>query len=103
LSLALRPVTDPQLFCRLPEVLTMAITVAAIDAIRTHRATLPQKDDTARELTRQEAIVRMSTVIWPRGRVDQGHDPYGYIDRSRCGEQLNPQLARSLPEVLTWR
>jgi hypothetical protein len=81
----------------------MAITVVAIDAIRAHLATIPQKDETARELTRQDAIPGMSAEIWPCGRINQGHSPHGYIDRSRCGEQLNPQLARSLPEVLTWR
>jgi hypothetical protein len=81
----------------------MAITVAAIDAIRAHLATIPQKDETARELTRQDAIARMSAEIWPCGRINQDNCPHGYIDRSRCGEQLNPQLARSLPEVLTWR
>jgi hypothetical protein len=52
----------------------MAITVAAIDAI----ATIPQKDETARELTRQEAIARMSTEVlalrdrgysWKRSRT----------------------------------
>jgi hypothetical protein len=31
----------------------MAITVAAIEAIRAHLGTIPQKDETARELTRQ--------------------------------------------------
>jgi hypothetical protein len=36
----------------------MAITVAAIDAIRAHLATIPQKDDTTSELTRQDAIAQ---------------------------------------------
>ena len=81
----------------------MAITIAAIDAIRRHLATILQKDETARELTRRDAIARMSAEVWPCGRINQGHYPHGYIDRARCGEQLNPQLARSLPEVLTWR
>jgi hypothetical protein len=81
----------------------MAITVAAIGAIGAHLATIPQKDDTARELTRQETLPRTSAEIWSCGWVNQGHDRHEYIDGSRCGEQLNPQLARSLPEVLTWR
>jgi hypothetical protein len=81
----------------------MAITVAAIDAVRRHLATVPLKDDTTRELARQETLTRMSAEIWPGGRINHGRGPHGYIDRSRCGEQLNPQLARSLPEVLTWR
>jgi hypothetical protein len=68
-----------------------------------HLATIPQKDEAARELTRHDALTRMSAAIWFRGRITQGHDPRGYIDRPRCGEQLNPQLAASLPEVLTWR
>jgi hypothetical protein len=81
----------------------MAITVAATDAIPRNLATILQKGETARVLIRQVAIARLSADVWPCGRINQGHYPYGYIDRSRCGEQLNPQLARSLPEVLTWR
>jgi hypothetical protein len=65
---------------RSPEVLTITITVVAIDAIRRHLATIPEKDGTARDLTRQEAIARMSTEIWPCGRITQDHDRHGYID-----------------------
>jgi hypothetical protein len=36
----------------------MALTVAAIDAIPAHLATIPQKDDTPRELTRQDATAQ---------------------------------------------
>ena len=41
----------------------MAITVAEIDAIRTKLAAIPQKDDAARELNREEAIARMSAEV----------------------------------------
>jgi hypothetical protein len=68
-----------------------------------HTSTIPQKDETASELTHQDSIAGMSAEIRPCGRINQGHGPHGYIDRPRWGEQLNPQLARSLPEVLTWR
>jgi hypothetical protein len=97
-SLALRRETDPQLFRRLPEVLTMAITVAAIGAFERPLATVPQKDDTARALTRRQA--RLCSFPWgPSPRPG----PRSCTGRSRCGEQLKPQLAHSLPEVLTWR
>jgi hypothetical protein len=49
----------------------MAITVAAIDAIRAQLATIPPKDETAREVSRQDAMARMSTEVWPCGRVNQ--------------------------------
>ena len=41
----------------------MGLTVAAVDAIRAKLATVPAKDDGARELTRQEAIARMADEI----------------------------------------
>lgn len=41
----------------------MGLTVAAVDAIRAKLAILPAKDDGARELTRQEAIARMTDEI----------------------------------------
>lgn len=41
----------------------MALTVAAVDAIRAKLAIVPAKDDGARELTRQEAIARMADEI----------------------------------------
>ena len=63
----------------------MAITVSAIDAIRTHLATIPQKDDTARELTRQEAIVRMSTeVLALRERGYSWKEVADFISRKGC-------------------
>jgi hypothetical protein len=63
----------------------MAITVAAIDAIRTHLATIPQKDETARELTRQEAIARMSTeVLALRDRGYSWKEVADFISRKGC-------------------
>lgn len=41
----------------------MALTVAAIDAIRARLAAIPAKNDGARELTRQEAVARMADEI----------------------------------------
>jgi hypothetical protein len=46
-----------------PELLSMALTVAAVDAIRAKLAAVPAKDDSARELTRPEAIARMADEI----------------------------------------
>ena len=37
----------------------MALTVAVVDAIRADLAALPPKDESAREVSRLEAIVRM--------------------------------------------
>ena len=63
----------------------MAMTVAAIDAIRTHLATIPQKDETARELTRQEAIARMSTeVLALRERGYSWKEVADFISRKGC-------------------
>ena len=63
----------------------MAMTVAAIDAIRTHLATIPQKDETARELTRQEAIARMSTeVLVLRERGYSWKEVADFISRKGC-------------------
>jgi hypothetical protein len=63
----------------------MAMTVAAIDAIRTHLATIPQKDETALELTRQEAIARMSTeVLALRERGYSWKEVADFISRKGC-------------------
>lgn len=59
----MRPSERPQLPHRVPELLSMALTVAAVDAIRAKLATVPAKDDGARELTRPEAIARMADEI----------------------------------------
>ena len=41
----------------------MALTVATVEAIRARLAAIPAKDDSARELTRQEAITRLADEI----------------------------------------
>jgi hypothetical protein len=42
----------------------MALTVAAVDAIRSDLAAIPAKDESAREVTRLEAIARMRGEIF---------------------------------------
>lgn len=81
----------------------MAMTVAAIDPFPAHCATIPRKGHAAGELTRAEGGARVPAEIAPCRRVNQGPKPRWYIYHSRCGEQLNPQLAHFLPEVLPCR
>jgi hypothetical protein len=77
----------------------MAMTVGAIDAIRTHLSTIPQKNDTARELTRQEAIARMSSeVLALRERGYSWKDVADFISRKGCrisAAALKTRLSRN--------
>jgi hypothetical protein len=76
----------------------MAITVAAIDAIRTELAAIPQKDDAAREINREEAITRMSTeVLALRERGYSWEEVAAFISRKGCrisASALKTRLSR---------
>src|SRR6266446_10866339 len=76
----------------------MALTVAAIDAIRGELAAIPKKDDSARELNREEAISRMSAdVLALRERGYSWEEVATFISRKGCrisASALKTRLSR---------
>jgi hypothetical protein len=76
----------------------MAITVAEIDAIRTELSAIPQKDDAARELNREDAIARMSAeVLALRERGYSWEEVAAFISRKGCrisASALKTRLSR---------
>lgn len=67
----------------------MALTVASVDAIRERLAAIPAKDDSARELTRQEALTRMADEIQSlRGRGYSWKEVASIVSREGC--QVTP-------------
>lgn len=76
----------------------MAITVAAIDAICAELAAIPQKDASARELSRDEAIARMAAAVLAlRERGYSWEEVATFISRKGCrisASALKTRLSR---------
>jgi hypothetical protein len=76
----------------------MAITIAAIDAICAELAAIPKKDDSARELNREEAIARMAAAVLAlRERGYSWEEVATFISRKGCrisASALKTRLSR---------
>jgi hypothetical protein len=63
----------------------MAMTVAAVDALRIRLAAIPPKDESVREVTRVEAVMRMrGEIVALRGRGYSWEEVAAIVSQEGC-------------------